>query len=54
MIITALNFFVIVVICLASGYLLGYHVRKTMEQQDPPRLDERFNSQKHIPYDKRI
>ena len=40
MMITALNFCVITIICLVVGYLLGYHVRSAMEQQEP-RMDKR-------------
>ena len=43
MMMTALNFFAIVIICLPVGYLLGYHVRSSMEQQQP-RKDERKKS----------
>lgn len=31
---TALNYLAIVVICLAVGYVLGYHVRCEMERQN--------------------
>lgn len=44
MMMTALNFFTIVVICLAVGYLLGYHVRSAMEQQQPREDKQKLNS----------
>ena len=43
MLVTALNFSVTVIMCLAVGYLLGYHVRSAMERQEP-RVDEKKKS----------